>query len=363
MCLELWKLLLMMVALNAVSLEAGGSDDDLFDKLCNMTKLASALVSMEGKSRKLSEAVYGMQRRGQFRTTGDVSLGVGCARPRTRNTLCTHYRFEPLARGPDGCFAESLLGTLLCICTPPESGQSSFFCHDKFGPSGSGWTGPWGQAKHNDLFKDLWNHVLQGCLVPDRTLGNTFLEIGQLEQALASINGSLKKGQQPAFLYLGKAGKTCAGQDAEDVCAAYPAGVGQAQIPWLKKIKEALEILQKLVHPAKDAKQASEKSYQEDVVAQDNQMEEADRAAELVIEENPQPQQKDNETEPKHEKKEDEKKTTVRHAPTERSSNSSKRKTVQDSPFTDLPHLAINPDDESSIILRPTLTILAALIY
>ncbi|CCD17477.1 unnamed protein product, partial [Trypanosoma congolense IL3000] len=143
MCLELWGFLLMMATFAGVSLEVSASGDDLFDKLCNITKLSTALLSMDRNSGPLREAIYGRDDWAHFETSGRVKIGWHCNELKLRNTLCAHYTGGRHGLGQDGCFAESLLGTFLCICAPPGGGQPSFFCHNKSVPSGAGWSGRW----------------------------------------------------------------------------------------------------------------------------------------------------------------------------------------------------------------------------
>ncbi|CCD16069.1 unnamed protein product, partial [Trypanosoma congolense IL3000] len=108
--------------------------------LCQVYTAARHVLThaVEPHKRELEEAIYGPKDRAHFTADGEVNLKWKCSNaPRGRGGLCTYFNV-------DGCFAESLYGTFMCLCTPgvrTESGKT--YCGVDASRYSGTWSGGW----------------------------------------------------------------------------------------------------------------------------------------------------------------------------------------------------------------------------
>ncbi|CCD11941.1 unnamed protein product [Trypanosoma congolense IL3000] len=190
----------------------------------------------------LDEVIYGKHSRARFDNDGKVEPTWKCGVPQNgRSVLCHHHK---RGSGWDGCFSESLVGTIICICTPGKKGNSiASLC----GANITQYRGTWWGSTHTledkkSLFKEVWNTTIQKCLVESKSNRHGARGWERLEKSLTEIKNNLTPGKIGKITYLGgNAAGSCIGIDETDVCVAYPGkGKDNVKIPWLEKIEETV---------------------------------------------------------------------------------------------------------------------------
>ncbi|CCD11705.1 Variant surface glycoprotein [Trypanosoma congolense IL3000] len=246
----MWRwLLLVLVFVGGTSL-AKENNEDIFEKLCYIAGNVSVLMKKDGEAKStLDKALYGDEEGTRFKEDGTFTAD-GCGLGHImRNQLCSHMPggYPPLG-GSDrhGCFADSLFGTFLCLCTKGSNREQDLCGLSNLGGVGS-WTSWRGDDHEQNLFKAVWGGVKQKCFK------NNTVDMETLKSAVEGIKG---KGQQQNGKYYATLGVTntngiCTGTNPGDACVTYPADSGEPKIPWADKILKAIEKLNKTHNQAK----------------------------------------------------------------------------------------------------------------
>ncbi|CCD13392.1 Variant surface glycoprotein [Trypanosoma congolense IL3000] len=230
---------------------ANDYNKDVFDKLCDITKNAKALLTAHQDhsefNRSLHEAIYGSVESARFDDNGDVKLGKACSLSASgRSELCNYKKGAITSSGKNGCFADSLFGTFLCLCTP-GSGDDRTLCG--FGRVGGGvvWLRLTRVDHERVLFKEVWKNIKEQCTGVLPNMLNNENKFESLKTAVKTVTGSLK--EIDGYLYLGDGGSVCSGTNKNDFCVAYEKASEKkgTDIPWVKRIYDALEDLQKIL--------------------------------------------------------------------------------------------------------------------
>ncbi|CCD12861.1 Variant surface glycoprotein, partial [Trypanosoma congolense IL3000] len=207
----------------------------------------------------LREAVYGSDKKNALiNVSGHVTPSLRCGYPLNgRTPLCTYYRGHPgtvVGLRKDGCFAESLFGTFLCICTPGEEQLPvRNLCRVAGLEYGDKWSGKWGRRGLEDkktLFGKVLGSVMKACTEESRGEQDDSNGLEKLEKSVNNIKKKLKPGKREGFSYLGGSDNVieCSGVNGQDVCVAHQRGVDEARIPWVEKIEEVLDQLKPVFH-------------------------------------------------------------------------------------------------------------------
>ncbi|CCD13070.1 Variant surface glycoprotein [Trypanosoma congolense IL3000] len=250
----------MVVVLSVVMSLGSGHNEDAFKVLCDVLRSTERLLSTntisEPSKSVLEEALYGKSGRILTVKNGMVSVNRNSICQTNRGLLCTFYGGG--ARNY-GCFAESLAGTLLCTCTPGQSGGSKGFCGLENFQNADAWTvgGRTPLEQKENLFQKVWDNVIKKCSHGNGNVHSTEDKVGDLETAVQKVRGTLKQGPRGKnnFFYLGEpvGCNGCSGSNPRDVCAAYHTGRTNdkhtVHIPWANTIENALSDLKKALKP------------------------------------------------------------------------------------------------------------------
>ncbi|CCD12874.1 Variant surface glycoprotein [Trypanosoma congolense IL3000] len=361
----MWKtmkviVMILVMVLSTGLLEVGGYNDDIYNKLCTITKTASGLLKLEAGNEVLRGAIYGGGDSAKFGEGGKVTEGGRCVGLSLRTQLCTYFN-----RGNvwEGCYAESVLGALFCICAPGgRGGDVVDLCGAVVAEyNEAGWWGSWhSTGTREDLFKKVWGKAIKKCLEENENIQDVSEELKKLEDAMSSVREKIKGSRRSSdnLYFLGGSGTDRCDGDGKNVCAAYQAGPNRsASIPWMKKIEEAMEEMKiALARQVKEAKDV--------VIAPPAKGTEESSAAHRAAAESEHPTVLTKSTPHKNNlQNSDEEPGTEIALSSGNSEAPAKLKTKINhtaSSVTDLSHLATNPDEDGSLLTKPLWLFLAA---
>ncbi|CCD13887.1 Variant surface glycoprotein [Trypanosoma congolense IL3000] len=214
-------------------------DNDTERKLlCKIFISATNVMKKYEENKILKETIYGTRGRALFNERGTVELPWSCGLSGTgRGSLYDYYH-------GGGCFADSLVGTFMCLCTHGGNSDSKNFC--RLGNVGGVeiWSGWETKESTKDLFEKVWKKVRESCFKESRSSPGGEDDLRNLREVMKNVREQLRQGNE--YFYLG--GKEersgCSGVNGDDVCVRCT-GVSKdnAIIPWMKKIDGALEKL------------------------------------------------------------------------------------------------------------------------
>ncbi|CCD14391.1 Variant surface glycoprotein [Trypanosoma congolense IL3000] len=352
----MWRyFLLLILAVGYISIEARTSSEAIYRQLCNITNDAVAILRLNGKRSALREAIYGRYGRALFNDNGIVTIPARCGdAPSGRGVLCNYFKG---GRQGDGCLAESLLGTLMCVCAPGARDDKKLCGTEPWEFDGAWWGGFGSNKERDSLFKDVWKKVISKCLVGNKHHSSTLEKLKSLEQTLKAIRGTLRSRAWGGtnYFYLGQSAVTSCGggiHDGEGICVAYRGGSGETKdsvnIPWITEIEKATNELIEIV-----PKQPIESQAEADSPS-------AEKEADLPIPAEGNEQLNENESLKRGNPTEKFVTQTV-SAEYEPQFNKSKRIPKLAKPeekgnphkynIIDIPHLATNPDEDGSILI------------
>ncbi|CCD14388.1 Variant surface glycoprotein [Trypanosoma congolense IL3000] len=219
-----------------------GSHDNVFQKLCDITEKAFLLLKLSKNNAQVNQsleaAIYGTDDRAHFDRDGGLTSTKGCSIWNYgRSQVCNF-------QNSGGCFAESLLGSLLCLCIPGKSDAKNMCGVDDLDTSAfwSGWSGP--DEKEN-LFKNVWGNIKKKCT---KEYGNVIggeKNLKELKSAVDTIRDDAIRDYNGYFYFGGILTSDCSGSEKKNVCVKYKMDSnGNVAIPWADKINEAIQILE-----------------------------------------------------------------------------------------------------------------------
>ncbi|CCD17558.1 Variant surface glycoprotein [Trypanosoma congolense IL3000] len=325
---------------------ANDYNKDVFDKLCEIKKKTMALFNAHQDhsqiNKSLYEAIYGSEESARFDDNGDVKFGGACSlTAHGRSEVCNYKTGNSGSSGKNGCFADSLFGTFLCLCTP-GSGDAGTLCG--FGKVGDGavWSGFAGVGHEKVLFSKVLEKVKEQCTGELPNVLNNDNKLNNLITAIEAVTGRLK--EIGGYLYLGDGRGVCSGINRNEVCVAYKkvSGKNEADIPWVKRIYKVLEDLQKVIHQRTEHKNSKTepKTYSQ----LGNSVENVDHK-----------ENSDNITDKNDEKSEDteEKTNTVKSQSISREDLQRRKRRIQKSTETNIASLATDTNEDGSIQTNP----------
>ncbi|CCD14813.1 Variant surface glycoprotein [Trypanosoma congolense IL3000] len=242
----MWRrVLLVLFVVGKGTLAAEGSNQEVYKKLCDITKGVKGLMKQNGEHKgSLQEALYGEKKEDPF-VNGYFTGGSRCewVYPPSRSTYCSHIQPGSTQAKNPGCFGDSILGTLLCTCVRGQYNEQDL-CGLGIEQGSTGWGG-W-NSRPQDLFKKVLEKIKENCTAP-----NTTVDIaGHLEDLKNAVNEIKNEAKQKNFSngkdghYLGSGTTTtrfCDGSSAQDACVTYPEKSGnEPSIPWADKILDAI---------------------------------------------------------------------------------------------------------------------------
>ncbi|CCD14162.1 Variant surface glycoprotein [Trypanosoma congolense IL3000] len=256
--MEVWKRMLLFLFLVESVNATPGYNKEVFDKLCEITRRASSSLSSARSNavanKSLYEAIYGTVDSAQFAENGDIFLGTACGiYSHGRGEVCSYKSGVLGGSGKNGCFADSLFGTFLCVCTNGHREDKDLCGIGEVG-GGELWSGWGGQGlgEKTELFKKVWEKIKEICTdKTGRKLGGE-VQLDFLKTSVDNLRRSLNH-HNSVYFYLGGIGAShCTGVISGDACVAYKESVtGTANILWADKINEAIESLKTVRSKAK----------------------------------------------------------------------------------------------------------------
>ncbi|CCD15255.1 Variant surface glycoprotein [Trypanosoma congolense IL3000] len=356
----LWSI--VFVEFGKVTGESGYNIEEskiLCDLLGAVEDVRKNIILREALKDSLKDAIYGSAHHNALiEGGGRVVKSRSCGKSFFgRGVFCNHKR-------GDGCFAQSLIGTFLCVCTPGQINRDRSLCGvgvQRYGRTT--WSGGFVVSQNTQaLFEKVFDKVIKNCNGGSQNNQGNAEKLKQLRSALETFNEKLKPGtiSGKIFLYFGGKNKTsgCSGLSETDLCAAYEGygdGSANVNIPWLTKIRKALEDLEaverartNVIH-TQTQKGAGESN--EGVASHDAPNAFLVQNESVFEEAGDQPAK----NEPKSEN------TTTAGSPEEQPPKRKKRN-IATSPFTDIPHVASDPNEDHSFIIQPFWLLLAALL-
>ncbi|CCD13069.1 Variant surface glycoprotein [Trypanosoma congolense IL3000] len=229
-------------------LAADGMNKEVFAKLCNITRGVMGLMGKDGDHKgPLQEALYGRGGREPFEGGGRFTGGSGCGFWRGyhgRSQYCSHIKGGvPRGSTNNGCFGDSLLGTLLCTCVPGQHGQD--FC-GLGNVTGIGvWSGGWNSGVTQNVLKKVLDEVKKKCF--ENNVTDVSRHVGGLQSPINKIQNQAQKKKLNNGYYLGSGTTTnrfCDGMNASEACVTYKTNSnGTQDIPWVDKILEGIKKL------------------------------------------------------------------------------------------------------------------------
>ncbi|CCD14719.1 Variant surface glycoprotein [Trypanosoma congolense IL3000] len=336
-------------------------DNAEYRLLCNVFKSAEWALNNSIRNGQLKEAIHGESSKAQFDKQGTIkSLGIRCGGQLSgRAVVCTS---RSGGHGGDGCFSRSLVGTILCVCTPGKTGINqncgAIEFRDKM------WHGGFGSAgqrldEKKDLFRKVWQAFIKNCRNGVQYNRGTVGQLENLKKSIKSITESFKNSDSHFYLGGGNEKNVCGAETVEDTCAKYERRGGRAEIPWVEKIENALgelEILRKTtvvsvqepgnahstcgdVSPAKPARVnegISEKQVQNEHTLEETDLQTSDKESESV--------------------------TTGGTISVTEQHRRRKRSTSNSLSTSEIPHLASNPNEDGIFLTCPRWLLLAVLL-
>ncbi|CCD13314.1 Variant surface glycoprotein [Trypanosoma congolense IL3000] len=222
-------------------------NEDVYYKLCNITKTVTGLLKYKVENDALREAIYGSSDGALFGEDGGLKGGK-CGYGKMRSQLCIVSNRHTLGIGKDGCYAESLFGSFYCLCTPGSNKENvGTLCGRNVQVyRNKGWWHEWHSSMNvEDLFDDVWKNVIKQCSGVSQNNQDMKDKLENLKRALMNLNESFGKSENGLFYYGGNRGTFCNGITQGDACLGYPrASKDNVSIPWMKKIEDAIEKLE-----------------------------------------------------------------------------------------------------------------------
>ncbi|CCD15181.1 unnamed protein product [Trypanosoma congolense IL3000] len=169
---EMWRSVLLIcffVVNGGRYVEADGVNKEVFDKLCKIKNGVKLLINQGGRAEvPLQEALYGKGGQDPLDNGGTFTGGSRCGLVHHgRSTYCSNLPGPRGLHGSSGhgCFGDTLLGTLLCMCVP--GGDKNDLCGLGSDVTNQGsWTGEIGGYRDNhpqNLLKKVWEAIKQKC--------------------------------------------------------------------------------------------------------------------------------------------------------------------------------------------------------
>ncbi|CCD16830.1 unnamed protein product [Trypanosoma congolense IL3000] len=341
---------------------------DAFNELCEITRNTSTLLRLHGDYGPLKESIYGTKGRiALFTEDGKVDSPWGCTSGISgRSVYCNHYAGNPgfaWSFGRNGCFAESLVGAMVCICAPGKAGPTNLCGVSDVG-SGKRWSGNFNGGRiDNALLKDLWLKVIKNCTEGNKSEQGYAEEFEYLKEYLKNIRRKIHKGS--GFFYFGgENGKTvCGAEKAEDVCARYQGrNDNEANIPWADKIEKALEQMKPAIYQSRARRtlvQATKVPSAQRSNGKPVELEEVAKVKEPVVQTEATSQKTDEQPDGKESQTENIRSpSTPEQTPYKRT-----KRNTQTTPLSDMPHLATDVNNESSLMTKPLWLLLVAILH
>ncbi|CCD12689.1 Variant surface glycoprotein [Trypanosoma congolense IL3000] len=327
-----------------------GHNENVKDILCRVYTVAQNILNNANAQpgfslKQLESAIFG--------TRGKAYFGMGVQfpykcnnKPSGRGVLCN---FD----GGSGCFAESLLGTFMCVCTPGDESPSNLCGLSDWGDEK--WSGgQYWDRNAGALFRKVWDKIIKNCSVENENVkdGAKLLEI--LEDAVNETTKKLKQGS--GFSYLGESGCDRNGNNA---CASYHNGIqgNDVNIPWVSKIKKILpQLKEEIASTTKGEKERATSESESPVQPGPTVL--TERAATPAAQSSPIPletKEEDRETKPEDKRAE----STENHAG---EAPETRKQSSQNSSVTEILHLASYHNDDGSLLTQSFSLLWAALL-
>ncbi|CCD16694.1 Variant surface glycoprotein [Trypanosoma congolense IL3000] len=247
--LVLWMVLSMGMSVGAQTHDG----KDAFNALCTVLrhaeKVLNTTTTSEPVKSEMEKALYGSRNGLLTVQQGRVSVTGTCKGHVDRELLCTY------SNGGHGCFAKSLAGTILCLCTPGQGGSG--WCELPTLGSGN-WYGDQeisGQRvkEKTDLFQNVWDKVRWKCIPGTEVKQSIDKEVDELKKALDAFLEKWRPIGRKVVNLGGQAGGNapCSGTTLSNVCASYYTRGRPPQhveIPWLTAMLVAIESLKQHEH-------------------------------------------------------------------------------------------------------------------
>ncbi|CCD14245.1 Variant surface glycoprotein [Trypanosoma congolense IL3000] len=245
---EIWgRALLFLFVWGMGGRHVEGSNEGVFQKLCEITGNVRVLMGKNGEAEKaLREALYGGSGKGHFDEDGTFTHGCGLW-VHSRSQYCSHLTGSGSEK--HGCFGDSLVGTILCTCVPGQREPKDFCGLGDDVKKGAIWTS--GLESHTqDLFRKVLEKINKNCKATTHA-ADTSGHLEDLKNAVNEIKNEAKKNNFSNGKdghYLGSGTTTtrfCDGMNASEACVTYPTKVNgkEPNIPWADKIFESIQKL------------------------------------------------------------------------------------------------------------------------
>ncbi|CCD12014.1 Variant surface glycoprotein [Trypanosoma congolense IL3000] len=268
------KVLLLMLTVGGQYLEACAARIDVYKHLCEITRNVVALLGLHRNRSALRDAIYGKKGRAIFDEEGIVTVQEHCGGvPSGRAILCNHFKGDLPGNAQDGCLAESLLGTFMCVCAPGGREAKMLCGMEPWKADGTWWGGFLAKQNREKLFRDVWRKLIGKCLVESEIHTSTEINLKSLETSLKAIRESLRSSASGGtnYFYLGEPEVTsCSGgvNSGEGICASYRGGLLETKhsvkIPWLSEIEKTTnELLGKITEPSSESHGQVDPSFSE----------------------------------------------------------------------------------------------------
>ncbi|CCD12093.1 unnamed protein product [Trypanosoma congolense IL3000] len=200
----------------------GNHNADESKLLCDVLRMARGILNntKEIHKKDLKDAIYGSSETNyEFGEDGKVSGGSRCISQNLRTQLCTY-------NGQEGCYAQSLLGTLFCVCTPGgKTSTEGTLCETALANyGGKGW---WDQSQEDartELFKKVWAHVVEACHCLEEMEQTYDERLEALSTAVQKARKQIKNGVKSGSPYSLRGSGTgeCSGTSIDSrVCGLY----------------------------------------------------------------------------------------------------------------------------------------------
>ncbi|CCD13439.1 Variant surface glycoprotein [Trypanosoma congolense IL3000] len=368
------KIMALMVLLSVRCLGDRGYDDGIFSKLCDVVRKTRALYRLQEANstvkKTLEQAIYGTQTTALFNDDGNVEISGNCGSQKMRNLLCTYHSGGLMMYGKGGCFAESLLGTIMCVCTPGsfKSNIGSLCGADTKKYNGKTWWGRWLDSKEQkELIKEVWEEVKENCPEDGGYKLQDEEKLNDLKRSLDTLRETLKPTIGLNLFYLGGSGwGGCSGSNGDSVCALYKGNVADKKsvnIPWMTKIVTTLEDLSKTLATQAGALAvtASAHSTPEAAGVVPDNRENAENAETAV-------QIKHSADETNEDigllktKFENSGKSESSVVESSKARTTGENRTTPQHHLTEIPHITTNPNEEGSLIIKQFSFLCAALL-
>ncbi|CCD14596.1 Variant surface glycoprotein [Trypanosoma congolense IL3000] len=245
----MWRRLFLFLFLTLKVSPVDDYNKDVFNNLCGITKRASSILRLQewnaNVKHDLEEAIYGKRERAQFNKDGEVDFGGDCDLfDSGRSQLCSFKGRGNQGTGRNGCFADSLIGTVLCICTPGNNNPKDLCSLGGLETVGV-WSG-WELREHEkNLFKKVWEKIKERCTSVTRSELIREDHSRTLKKAVTNVTSKLRYDNKGYFYLSGDGAGDCSGTNRGNICSAYKGSdKGIAKVPWADKINEAIEKLE-----------------------------------------------------------------------------------------------------------------------